>query len=55
LQDLTKFTQIGIFGSKLCHLATLIIVKLEAEKWTEVTKEDFENEIHPFLMMRPKP
>jgi hypothetical protein len=24
LQDPQKFTQIGIFGLKLCHLATLI-------------------------------
>jgi hypothetical protein len=24
LQDLPKFTQIGIFGLKICHLATLL-------------------------------
>jgi hypothetical protein len=27
LQDPPKFTQIGIFGLKICHLATLVLIK----------------------------
>jgi hypothetical protein len=30
LQDASKFTQIGIFGLKICHLATLLLQEGQA-------------------------
>jgi hypothetical protein len=33
IQNPRKFTQIGIFGLKICHLATLEQTRVEAEKF----------------------